>query len=1039
MSMNQEKVMLGILHDRVDNGKASMGYLTVGAGVKVNSQEVEDVLSRLGTQKVINGYCRIPTDLPNTDENTFKAKVKDDLLATHHDGEAEFASDIKQKIADLALLRDTSLEGKRKSTIKALFQERNSLTGQIKRVSYQNAPQMTFKVIEFDKDYADGKYEYTNGNLQVQVGDGEYVAAFWGNSNIGIKIGDGGFKAATMGDNNILVHIGNGFSSKYTYQIGKYNAFEGAQILIGQRNVSFNYGDSNDFIVMLDPSVPLPPFQSPFSGPTDIVGYLKNDLAKFRIKGGEDEVDPLTGEPLEDNYYDSQNYLWTTENAKPIINQISSLDSNSSVEYTTLFDYGKESDRNTRALQADIERGLNKGFNRMMAGGSPFKKAQTTPLKDQNFNLIISGQGADIVITNGDNQFMFGDNIPSLLDTTIASVFGMAAQEYNSENGQLSTTQSYDPRNALGQFLNQLVSRVSASLPDLTIGEALGLSYDERGKIAKTPSQRLTKEDADAIRNAFTQFATQNAQKLGIDTSNSQTGENFDITNPRHLLGLFEAFGNGNLAKFIDPSRLVDNLKSALDLGEDALKTFRENLSGKSPESNTGTTASPATDSSSQSSVPTLKSSQVFGFGGLTLPSIFDIDVPAVFKGQTDIIGNMAGLVNSFKGDIKTMQTQMFDFFSNSGYLQKDDDLLLSLGNNNFTWGGDGNDLAGLMGLNNNFWGGGGNDLYYGMGENNQGSGNEGDDTAVLLGINNLFFGGQGNDFGLAAGRYANLAGGEGDDTLYVLGSDSWLNGGDGNDYLVATGNDNAIEAGNGNDYVVSIGNYGNVDLGAGEDVLTVFGNKNIARTGDGDDYLRVFGYQSELYTGSGNDFIWTETNTRDNIIRGESGNDTFVLGGSTNTYFGGEGQDNFLISDRYQNVSIQDIETKDRLIFANVADSQVWFQREQNDLRISLDPLVGDTTGVNNSVTSKLLLVKDYFNGRQASIVVDTAAITEKGEPAHEVLTQKGLTDLISIMSKYNPIGSGKTFLTNVLESDKQALASAWNTTEFLPPSTLV
>ncbi|MFN7415791.1 MAG: hypothetical protein ACK5RT_18225 [Dolichospermum sp.] len=1020
MSKNQEQIILATLRDRADNGKLQMGYLTVGTHAAVTSQQADAALSRSGAKSVINGYCRVIGDIPETPENTDKAQVKDSAL-THNQGIDSFAKNIKQTIADVAAVRKTDQEGRRNNDINKLVKQSESIGEQIERKPFTNEtnPATGQQNDKFD----------TNGNLQIQVGDGEFTAAFWGNTNIGIKVGDGGFKAGAFGNNNIFVHIGDGDTAKNTFTVGNYRAFEGAQLFIGQRNVSFNYGVSNDFIVMLDKSIPLPPFQSPFSGPTDIVNYLKNDIAKFNVNGDSDDIDPLTGDPIEDNYYDSQNYLWSQGNAQQIVNQISSLDMNSSVEYETLFDYGSESDRNTRALQADTERALNKGFSRMLAGGSPFKKAETTPLKDQNFNLTIAGQGADIILTNGDNQFMFGDNIPSLLDTTIASVFGMLSQETNGENGQVGNTMSYDPRNFLGQFLNQLISRVSASLPDLTIGEALGLAYDAQGKISKTEAQRLSKDDLDAVRQSFAQFASQNAQKLGIDLSDDQTGANFDFTNPSHLLGLFAAFGNGNIGKFIEPEGLLDQLKSALDLGKDALNTFRDRLVGSQPEATENTSNTSQTNNPTQNQVPVVKSSEVFGFGGLKLPSLFDIDIPAIFKGETNIINDMVGLVNSFDGDIETMKTQMFDFFANSGYMQQDGDLLISLGNNNFTWAGDGNDLVGLTGLNNNFWGGRGNDMYYGMGENNQGSGNEGDDTAVLIGINNLFLGGEGNDFALAAGRNANLAGGDDDDTMYVLGSDSWLNGGDGEDYLVAVGNYNAIQSGDGNDYAVYIGNYADIDLGAGQDVLSVFGNKNIVRTGDDGDYLRIMGHQGEYYAGGGNDLIWTDIAAQGNIhIQGDAGDDTFVLGGLDNTYYGGEGHDSFIISDNYESATIQDISTDDRLIFANVADSDIWFEREQDDLFIYLQ-------GVNSQQSSNLLetsklTIANYFAGHQAHIVVDTVANIGANEVAYEALTQEGLADLIQIMSTYNVLGSGEALLNDVTVDDLQKLATGWENT---------
>ncbi|WP_163355593.1 hypothetical protein, partial [Escherichia coli] len=87
----------------------------------------------------------------------------------------------------------------------------------------------------------------------------------WGTSNLGIKVGTGGFKSLVFGDNNVMVHVGNG-DSKHSVDIAGYQAFEGMQLFVGTRNVSFNLGRSNDLIVMLEKSIPTPPLINPFDG-----------------------------------------------------------------------------------------------------------------------------------------------------------------------------------------------------------------------------------------------------------------------------------------------------------------------------------------------------------------------------------------------------------------------------------------------------------------------------------------------------------------------------------------------------------------------------------------------------------------------------------------------------------------------------------------------------------------------------------------------------------------------------------------------------
>ena len=62
------------------------------------------------------------------------------------------------------------------------------------------------------------------------------------------------------------------------------------------------------------------------------------------------------------------------------------------------------------------------------------------------------------------------------------------------------------------------------------------------------------------------------------------------------------------------------------------------------------------------------------------------------------------------------IKEQTFDFLRSSGHLKGDGDMHVSLGNYNFNWAGDGQDLGAYLGDNNNFWGGRGHDVYYATG-----------------------------------------------------------------------------------------------------------------------------------------------------------------------------------------------------------------------------------------------------------------------------------------------------------------------------------
>ncbi|MFA0706005.1 C80 family cysteine peptidase, partial [Vibrio sp. 10N.222.48.A3] len=188
-----------------------------------------------------------------------------------------------------------------------------------------------------------------SGNIQVNVGDGEFTAVNWGTSNVSIKVGTGGFKSLAFGDNNVMVHIGNG-QSKHSFDIGGYQALEGAQMFIGNRNVSFNLGRSNDLIVMLDKSIPTPPLVNPFDGAARISGVLQGIANSGKGK----------------DWVSAQNQQWTLSGAKKFVKDMSGLDQSSSVDYDTLVSLDSQNGRSSRGLKNDTEAVLNKKFNKWL-------------------------------------------------------------------------------------------------------------------------------------------------------------------------------------------------------------------------------------------------------------------------------------------------------------------------------------------------------------------------------------------------------------------------------------------------------------------------------------------------------------------------------------------------------------------------------------------------------------------------------------------------------------------------------------------------
>ncbi|MEZ9336227.1 hypothetical protein AB4171_26405, partial [Vibrio sp. 10N.286.51.A4] len=68
--------------------------------------------------------------------------------------------------------------------------------------------------------------------------------------------------------------------------------------------------------------------------------------------------------------------------------------------------------------------------------------------------------GADIQVTSGNWNFMFGDNIQSILDTNLGSLFGLMTQQF-SATGQAKTTFTYNPKDLPRQLKNKLLGQLS--------------------------------------------------------------------------------------------------------------------------------------------------------------------------------------------------------------------------------------------------------------------------------------------------------------------------------------------------------------------------------------------------------------------------------------------------------------------------------------------------------------------------------------------------------------------------------------------------
>ncbi|NAX17625.1 MULTISPECIES: MARTX multifunctional-autoprocessing repeats-in-toxin holotoxin RtxA [unclassified Vibrio] len=832
---------------------------------------------------------------------------------------------------------------------------------------------------------SDNKLSYS-GNIQVNVGDGEFTAVNWGTSNVGIKVGTGGFKSLAFGDNNVMVHIGNG-DSKHSVDIAGYQALEGAQMFMGNRNVSFNMGRSNDLIVMMDKSIPTPPLVNPFDGASRISGVLQS------IAQSGKGADWLT----------AQEQQWTLSGAKKFVKEMSGLDQTSSVDYSSLVDLDSQNERSSRGLKSDAEATLNKKYNQWLSGNSNHdtgKMSRADKFRQMNeklaFNFAVGGQGADIQVTTGNWNFMFGDNIQAILDTNLGSLFGVLTQQF-SATGMAQTTFTYNPQDLPRQLKNKLLGKFAEVGAETTLGDIFGVNYTADGKIV------------------------------------SRTDEAVDgVAILKEMLEVIGEFGGEQLSAFTDPEKLLDSLKAGIDMGADGLQSFAEShgLKEKAPEENDTAqvtlNGAPAATENVSATVEETKPERAFGFNALNLPNLF----ATMFS--KDKQAEMASLVSNLKqnltADLLNMKDKTFDFLRNSGHLQGDGDMNVSLGNYNFNWGGDGKDLGAYLGDNNNFWGGRGDDVFYATGVSNIFTGGEGHDMGVLMGRENMMFGGDGNDTAVVAGRINHVFMGAGDDQSFVFGEGGEITMGSGNDYAVTSGNFNRVDMGDDQDFAVTIGNNNQLDLGAGNDFARVFGNHNRIDAGQGNDEVKLMGYHASINTGEGEDYLIAAAISKFSTLNGGEGSDVMVLGGYQNTFKGSAGVDSFVVSGEVIDNVVEDIRQGENIIFNGIDWNRLWFERSGYDLKISMARHTDTSSDQTLFDALGCVTFNDYFANNRAKLIIGLGEKDAQGEQEYTCLTDNALDNLIQAMSSFAPKVGESNFMDGLASQPQQAIMAAWS-----------
>ncbi|MGV7963887.1 MARTX multifunctional-autoprocessing repeats-in-toxin holotoxin RtxA [Photorhabdus tasmaniensis] len=841
-------------------------------------------------------------------------------------------------------------------------------------------PQKRKKVNTSDNSHRQLSY---SGNIQVNVGDGEFTALNWGTSNVGIKVGTGGFKSLAFGDNNVMVHIGHG-DSKHSFDISGYQALEGAQMFIGNRNISFNQGRSNDLIVMMDKSIPTPPLVNPFDGAARVA-----DVLKGIARSGEKQ-----------DWLAAQDQQWTIVGAKKFVRDMSGLDQTSSVDYKTLLNLDSQHERNSRGLQYDAESALNKKFNQWLGeNGNSIemgKISRADKFRQANqqlaFNFAVGGRGADIQVTTGNWNFMFGDNIQSILDTNLGSLFGLMTQQY-STTGMAKTTFTYHPKDLPRQLQNNLLGRLASVSEDTTLADIFGVDYTADGHIVSRTGKPV---DGKAIL--------------------------------KEMLEVIREFSGDQLKAFTNPEKLLDSLEAGINMGENGVKTFVEShgLKEKAPDESQGQEA--VVSINGDSAQVNSKAERAFGFNSLNLPNLF----ATMFSKdkQAEMQSLVTNLKENLTADLLNMRQKTFDFLRNSHHLQGDGDIHVSLGNYNFNWGGDGKDLGAYLGDNNNFWGGRGDDVYYSLGTSNIFAGGEGNDMGVLMGRENWMFGGNGDDTAVVAGRINQVFMGEGNDQAFVFGEGGFIDAGNGQDYVVTSGNYNRVDTGAGEDYAVTIGNNNRVDLGEGNDFARVFGNDNRIDGYFGNDTVKLMGYHAVINGGEGDDHLIAAAISKFSQFDGGEGQDLLVLGGYQNSFQGGAGADSFVVSTEVIDSRVSDINTEDMILFNGVDWQNLWFQRSGYDLVLSVNRPVQDKTAQSIFESMGSVTFHDYFNGHRAKLVTQMGNKDVSGEREFTALSDNAVDSLIQAMSSFAPTAGDNGFIENLDSKAKVAIAMAWTDT---------
>ena len=485
------------------------------------------------------------------------------------------------------------------------------------------------------------------------------------------------------------------------------------------------------------------------------------------------------------------------------------------------------------ALRANESYESGRSINEAMA---EMNNAYIDGLKNGG-NIIQAGAGADLVITTGEANFVFGDYATAMLtDFAIASFF---------------------PGHAQAISLNELIAMLK------TRGSKDRLDYSEDdllGDSSKIEAQAKHRQNS-AAQNKFLEFVEfiQNFGDVGLTVPYYTMGEMFnygylangdmegygadaqavggmllnafwvDLTLPSSIFG---GLAGAGLVELLDG--LTENVVSAgttisAGWGADD-RADREAEKQEAEEAAAGDDEGGLLENVDEVSDPFaaidefLTKTDATGSG-----SMRDLYLPVGGMPVISPVPNVLALFETFRNfdDVVALGEggpldSIKNFFPNMDLLQGDSDVLIAAGNANMQFGGHGNDVlisSGMVGRN---------------------------------------FGGYGDDFLINVGKYG------------------YLNGNAGDDVMAAIGLMNVIHDIQGNNTVFAIGDRNDIRLDKGNDAVFVIGNKSKARMGGGYNFGVVFGAKNSIYL-AGNDVIFGMGGDNNYYILGGAGSQAII------------------------------------------------------------------------------------------------------------------------------------------------------------------